>query len=268
MTGRPVTSIRAHREIKDGDLTMVPMTTMHRPRPAQAPSDAAAPRVLVVDDEPSIGELLSLALRYEGWDVCTAATGTAAVELAHTFGPDVVLLDRMLPDMDGIEVLRVLRADRPALPVMFVTARDGEHERIAGLTAGGDDYVTKPFSLEEVAARLGRLMRRTSRVTDDAGRLVVGDLTLDEDRHQVTRSGEEIHLSATEFELLRHLMRNPGRVLSRDEILDWVWQYDFGGNESIVELYISYLRRKLDAGRAPMIHTVRGAGYVLEPASA
>ena len=243
-------------------------TAMHLPRPAPAPSDARALRVLVVDDEPSIGELLSLALRYEGWDVCTAETGTAAVELARSLHPDAVLLDRMLPDMDGIAVLRALRAEQPGLPVMFVTARDGEDERIAGLTAGGDDYVTKPFSLEEVAARLDRLVRRTRRAADDGGRMVVGDLTLDEDRHQVTRGGEEVHLSATEFELLRHLMRNPGRVLSRDEILDWVWQYDFGGNESIVELYVSYLRRKLDSGRAPMIRTVRGAGYVLEPASA
>jgi two-component system, OmpR family, response regulator len=268
MTGRPVTSIRVHREIKDGNPTVSAMTTMHRPRPTQTLPDAGALRVLVVDDEPSIGELLSLALRYEGWDVCTSATGTAAVEVARTFGPDAVLLDRMLPDMDGIDVLRQLRADRPGLPVIFVTARDGEHERIAGLTAGGDDYVTKPFSLEEIAVRLGRLVRRANRRADDVGRLVVGDLTLDEDRHQVVRGGEEIDLSATEFELLRHLMRNPGRVLSRDEILDWVWQYDFGGNESVVELYVSYLRRKLDAGRAPMIHTVRGAGYVLEPASA
>jgi two-component system, OmpR family, response regulator len=241
-------------------------TTVHTSRALPARSDDGAPRVLVVDDEPAIAELLSLALEYEGWDVCAAESGTAAVELARSFRPDAVLLDRMLPDLDGFEVLRRLRVDSPGLPVVFVTARDGDGDRIAGLTARGDDCVPKPFSLEEVAASLRRLVRRAARAADD-GRLVVGDLTLDEERHEVTRGGAEIHLSATEFELLRHLVRNPGRVLSRDELRDWVWQYDFGGSDSIVELYISYLRRKLDAGRSPMIRTVRGAGYVLEPAS-
>jgi two-component system OmpR family response regulator len=241
-------------------------TTVHTSRALPARSDDGAPRVLVVDDEPAIAELLSLALEYEGWDVCAAESGTAAVELARSFRPDAVLLDRMLPDLDGFEVLRRLRVDSPGLPVVFVTARDGDGDRIPGLTARGDDCVPKPFSLEEVAASLRRLVRRAARAADD-GRLVVGDLTLDEERHEVTRGGAEIHLSATEFELLRHLVRNPGRVLSRDELRDWVWQYDFGGSDSIVELYISYLRRKLDAGRSPMIRTVRGAGYVLEPAS-
>jgi two-component system OmpR family response regulator len=228
--------------------------------------DGSPLRVLVVDDEPSICELLSMALRYEGWDVRTAADGTAAVRTAREFRPDTVVLDVMLPDMDGLDVLRRLRADAPLLPVVFLTARDAVEDRIAGLTAGGDDYVTKPFSLEEVAARLRGLLRRTSRAVTDDGQLVVGDLTLDEESHEVTRAGVEIRLTATEFELLRFLMRNPRRVLSKAQILDRVWQYDFGGQGNIVELYISYLRRKVDAGRPPMIHTMRGAGYVLKPA--
>jgi two-component system OmpR family response regulator len=229
--------------------------------------DGSALRVLVVDDEPSICELLSMALRYEGWDVRTASDGTAAVTTAREFRPDAVVLDVMLPDMDGLEVLRRLRADAPLVPVVFLTARDAVEDRIAGLTAGGDDYVTKPFSLEEVAARLRGLLRRTSRAVSDDGLLVVGDLSLDEESHEVSRAGEDIRLTATEFELLRFLMRNPKRVLSKAQILDRVWQYDFGGQGNIVELYISYLRRKVDAGRPPMIHTMRGAGYVLKPAA-
>jgi two-component system, OmpR family, response regulator len=229
--------------------------------------DGSALRVLVVDDEASICELLSMALRYEGWDVRTAHDGTDAVRAAREFRPDAVVLDVMLPDMDGLEVLRRLRADSPLVPVVFLTAKDALEDRIAGLTAGGDDYVTKPFSLEEVAARLRGLLRRTSRVVADDGLLVVGDLTLDEESHEVTRAGEDIRLTATEFELLRYLMRNPKRVLSKAQILDRVWQYDFGGQGNIVELYISYLRRKIDAGRAPMIHTLRGAGYVIKPAA-
>ena len=223
--------------------------------------------VLVVDDEAVLAEMVSMALRYEGWDVRTAADGTEAVRVAREFRPDAVILDVMLPDMEGLEVLRRLRADSPLLPVIFLTARDGVADRIAGLTAGGDDYVTKPFSLEEVAARLRGLLRRTSRAVSDDGLLVVGDLTLDENSHEVTRGGEEIRLTATEFELLRYLMRNPKRVLSKAQILDRVWQYDFGGQGNIVELYISYLRRKIDKDRDPMIHTLRGAGYMLKPAS-
>ena len=229
--------------------------------------DGTALRVLVVDDEPSLCELLSMALRYEGWEVATAQDGTAAVKTAREFRPDAVVLDVMLPDMDGLEVLRRLRADAPLVPVVFLTARDAVEDRIAGLTAGGDDYVTKPFSLEEVAARLRGLLRRTSRAVSDDGLLVVGDLTLDEESHEVTRGGEDIRLTATEFELLRYLMRNPKRVLSKAQILDRVWEYDFGGQGNIVELYISYLRRKIDAGREPMIHTMRGAGYLIKPAT-
>jgi two-component system OmpR family response regulator len=173
----------------------------------------------------------------------------------------------MLPDIDGLEVLRRMRTEVAELPVLFLTARDAVEDRIAGLTAGGDDYVTKPFSLEEVVLRLRGLMRRTGVTEADAGnQLVVGDLVLDEDSHEVLRAGEQVALTATEFELLRFMMRNPRRVLSKAQILDRVWSYDFGGQANIVELYISYLRKKIDADREPMIHTMRGAGYVLKPA--
>jgi two-component system OmpR family response regulator len=175
----------------------------------------------------------------------------------------------MLPDMDGMEVLRRMREHNQRIPVLFLTARDAVEDRIAGLTAGGDDYVTKPFSLEEVVARLRALMRRTAVIAaeDEDSIIVVGDLTLDEDSHEVTRGGTPVQLTATEFELLRYLMRNPKRVLSKAQILDRVWNYDFGGQANVVELYISYLRKKIDAGREPMIHTMRGVGYVLKPAS-
>jgi two-component system, OmpR family, response regulator len=229
--------------------------------------DGSPVRVLVVDDEVNLTELLSMALRYEGWEVRTAGTGTAAVRTAKDFRPDAVVLDMMLPDFNGLEVMRRLRAQDPNIPVLFLTAKDAVEDRVAGLTAGGDDYVTKPFSLEEVVARCRALMRRTA-VAATAGdsTLVVGDLVLDEDSHEVTRAGEPIALTATEFELLRYLMRNPKRVLSKAQILDRVWNYDFGGQANVVELYISYLRKKIDAGREPMIHTMRGVGYVLKPA--
>jgi len=228
--------------------------------------DGSPVRVLVVDDEATLAELVTMALRYEGWEVRTAADGRSAVKVARDFRPDAVVLDIMLPDFDGLEVLRKLRVDAPRLPVLFLTAKDAVEDRIAGLTAGGDDYVTKPFSLEEVVLRLRGLMRRTGVTEAQAGaRLVVGDLTLDEDSREVHRGGEPISLTATEFELLRFLMRNPRRVLSKTQILDRVWSYDFGGQANVVELYISYLRKKIDAGRPPMIHTMRGAGYVLKP---
>jgi len=230
-------------------------------------ADGGAIRVLVVDDESTLTELLSMALRFEGWEVAAAGDGTTAVRTARGFRPDAVVLDMMLPDMDGLEVLRRLRAEAKDLPVLFLTARDAVEDRIAGLTAGGDDYVTKPFSLEEVVARLRGLLRRTGAAASRAeALLVVGDLVLDEDSHEVRRADREVQLTATEFELLRYLMRNPRRVLSKAQILDRVWNYDFGGQANVVELYISYLRRKIDAGRPPMIHTVRGAGYVLKPA--
>jgi len=231
-------------------------------------SDGSPLHVLVVDDEVNIAELLAMALRYEGWQVQMAHTGSAAVNAASEQGPDAVVLDVMLPDFDGMEVLRRMRGHQPDVPVLFLTARDAVEDRVAGLTAGGDDYVTKPFSLEEVVARLRALMRRSGAADRrTASLLTVGDLRLDEDSHEVTRAGEQISLTATEFELLRFLMRNPKRVLSKAQILDRVWNYDFGGQANVVELYISYLRKKVDAGRAPMIHTMRGAGYVLKPAS-
>ncbi|MGC4750037.1 response regulator transcription factor [Micromonospora sp. DT201] len=230
--------------------------------------DGEPVRVLVVDDEPTLTDLLSMALRYEGWQVRSAGNGMAALSAARQFQPDAVVLDVMLPDLDGFQVLRRLREHAPTVPVLFLTARDAVEERIAGLTVGGDDYVTKPFSLEEVIARLRALLRRSGLAVaaqEDAV-LTVGDLSLDEDSHEVRRDGQLITLTATEFELLRYLMRNPRRVLSKAQILDRVWNYDFGGQANVVELYISYLRKKIDAGRAPMIHTLRGAGYVLKPA--
>jgi two-component system OmpR family response regulator len=231
--------------------------------------DGTPLRVLVVDDEPNIAELLRMALRYEGWDVEVALTGSQAVSTARKQAPDAVVLDMMLPDFDGMEVLRRLRTEQPDVPVLFLTARDAVEDRVAGLTAGGDDYVTKPFSLEEVVARLRALMRRAgAQQTAEHSVLSVGDLMLDEDSHEVSRAGTTITLTATEFELLRYLMRNPKRVLSKAQILDRVWNYDFGGQANVVELYISYLRKKIDAGREPMIHTMRGAGYVLKPTEA
>jgi two-component system OmpR family response regulator len=230
--------------------------------------DGQPVRVLVVDDESTLAELMSMALRMEKWDVRTALDGQTAVRTAREFRPDVVVLDVMLPDFNGFEVLRKMRADFPTLPVLFLTAKDAVEDRIAGLTAGGDDYVTKPFSLEEVVLRLRALLRRTGVTDADAGaRLVVGDLSLNEETREVDRGGASIDLTATEFELLRYLMSNPRRVLSKAQILDRVWSYDFGGQANIVELYISYLRKKIDAGRTPMIHTMRGAGYVLKPAT-
>lgn len=229
--------------------------------------DGSKLRILTVDDEPSLIELLSIAIRYEGWEVFTAQTGTDAVRVARETNPDAIVLDMMLPDFDGMEVMRRIRQENPDVPVIFLTARDGVSDRIAGLTAGGDDYVTKPFSLEELMARLRGLLRRSGATTvNPATQLVVGDLVMDEDAHEVTRGGEVISLTATEFELLRFLMRNPKRVLSKAQILDRVWNYDFGGQANVVELYISYLRKKIDANREPMIHTMRGVGYVLKPA--
>ena len=247
------------------------MTTTDPTRAAYAPKelrrfDGSPVRVLVVDDEASLADLLTTAMRWEGWEARGVADGRSAVVAARGFRPDAVVLDIMLPDMDGLEVLRRLRAESPDLPVLFLTARDAVEDRIVGLTAGGDDYVTKPFSLEEVVARLRGLMRRSRVSAQPEALLAVGDLTMDEDSHEVRRGGELIELTATEFELLRFLMRNPRRVLSKAQILDRVWSYDFGGQVNVVELYISYLRKKVDAGRAPMIHTMRGAGYILKPA--
>lgn len=210
--------------------------------------------------------LLSLALTHEGWQVATAATGAEAIEMAGTFDPHVIVLDVMLPDVDGFQVLSRLRADGDKVPVVFLTARTHTQDRVAGLTAGGDDYVVKPFSLEELSARLRAVVRRADRPFASDPTITVGDLTLNEETVEVRRAGELIDLSATEFELLRYLMRNPNRALSKTQILDRVWSYDFSGKITVVELYISYLRKKIDEGREPMIHTVRGVGYMLKAA--
>ncbi len=235
------------------------------------PAGGATPeaRLLVVDDEPNIVELLSTSLRFAGFEVVGAMTGSEATRAAERHHPDLVLLDVMLPDVDGFVVLRRIReaAGRP-VPVIFLTARDANEDKVSGLTLGGDDYVTKPFSLEEVVARIRAVLRRSSATE---GRrpapLVVADLVLDETSHQVHRAGREIVLSPTEFNLLHYLMANVGRVLSKLQILDHVWGYDFDGDSAIVESYISYLRRKLDDGRPSPIQTVRGIGYVLRPPS-
>jgi two-component system OmpR family response regulator len=227
--------------------------------------DGSPVRAVVVDDESTLAELVTMALRYEGWDVRSAETGQQAVNVIREFRPDVVVLDIMLPDIDGLEVLKRVRTVHD-VPVLFLTAKDALDDRVAGLTAGGDDYVTKPFSLEELVARLRGLLRRSSLVVSDQSDPVlrIGDLMLDEDSYEVRRGERQIELTATEFELLRFLMRNPRRVVSKLQILDRVWSYDFEGRSSIVELYISYLRKKIDSGETPMIHTVRGVGYLIK----
>ena len=244
------------------------MTDIHAARVQMRRADGSPVRAVVVDDEASLTDLLTMALRYEGWDVRAASGGSAAIALIREFAPDVVVLDVMMPDVDGLSVLRRLRADGRDMPILFLTAKDSLDDRIQGLTAGGDDYVTKPFSLEELVARLRGLIRRSTVLATDLSDPVlrVGDLTLDEESYEVQRDGQSIELTATEFELLRFLMRNPRRVMSKTQILDRVWSYDFGGRASIVELYISYLRKKVDGGREPMIHTVRGVGYLIKPA--
>jgi two-component system OmpR family response regulator len=223
---------------------------------------------MVVDDEPSLAELMATVLRYEGREARTAGDGLSAVRAGREFRPDAVVLDVMLPDLSGLDVLRRMRTELPRVCVLFLTARDSVEDRIAGITADGNDYVTKPFSLEKVLARLRGLLRRAkiARAHGDA-ELAVGDLTIDEDAREVRRAGKRIELTATEFELLRFPMGNPRRVLSKAQILDRVWNYDFGGQGHVVELYISYLRKKIHAGGEPLICTVRGVGYVLKPAT-
>ncbi|GAA2914588.1 two-component system OmpR family response regulator [Microbacterium keratanolyticum] len=236
------------------------------PAPELRRPDGSPLRILAVDDEPMLTDLLAMALRMEGWEVRTAASGTEALQVVRDFGPDALVLDVMMPDLDGLGVLKRLREAGNLVPVLFLTAKDAVGDRIAGLTAGGDDYVTKPFSLEEVVARLRAVIRRSGGAASDGADAIlqVGDLSLNEDSHEVLRDGTEIELTATEFELLRYLMRNERRVLSKAQILDRVWSYDFGGRSSVVELYISYLRKKIDAGRTPLIHTVRGVGYMIK----
>jgi len=230
-------------------------------------SDGSPMRALVVDDEESLADLVGMSLRYEGWDVKTAHSVSEAMNHVKTFAPDIAVLDIMLPDGDGLSLMKSLRSVHAGLPVLFLTAKDAVDDRVAGLTAGGDDYVTKPFSLEELVARLRGILRRAGAgVTEDEhAELRVGDLVLNEDSYEVHRAGVPIELTSTEFELLRYLMRNPKRVLSKANILDRVWDYDFGGKASIVEIYISYLRKKIDTLGAPLIHTVRGVGYIIKP---
>ncbi len=219
-------------------------------------------RVLVVDDEAYITDLVGMALRYEGFEVAVAASGREALARAGEFRPDLLVLDVVLPDLDGIEVCARLRRDGMGAPVVFLTARDATEDKITGLTVGGDDYVTKPFSLEELIARVRAVLRRTW-PGDRPARLVFADLEVDEDAHQASRGGQPLELRPTEYKLLRYLVLNAGRVLSKAQILDHVWNYDFGGNDNVVETYVSYLRRKLDRHGPPLIQTVRGVGYVL-----
>lgn len=226
----------------------------------------AEAKLLVVDDEPNIRELLSTSLRFAGFDVVAAANGREALDAAEKEQPDLAVLDVMLPDMDGFTVTRRLRAAGKHFPVLFLTARDDTADKVTGLTVGGDDYVTKPFSLDEVVARIRAVLRRTqSQEFEDEALIRVDDLEMDDDAHEVRRGGELIDLSPTEFKLLRYLMLNPNRVLSKAQILDHVWEYDFNGDASIVESYISYLRRKVDSfeGATPLIQTKRGVGYML-----
>ena len=249
----------------------MPRTPSQRPAilgqlPRITRADGSPIRVLLVDDEPALTNLLKMALHYEGWQIEVAGDGKEAVAKYHEFGPDLLVLDIMLPDIDGLQILKMIRESEGYTPTLFLTARDSVLDRVNGLTAGADDYLTKPFSLEELVARLRGLLRRSKAMEAPGDEVLkVGDLVLDGASREVTRAGESIPLTVTEFELLRYLMRNPRRAIDRAEILDRVWNYDFGGRSSVVDLYISYLRRKIDTGREPMIHTVRCVGYMLRP---
>ena len=230
--------------------------------PSQSQSQS---RILVVDDEPSIVDVLATALRYEGFDVHEAGTGRAALKAAESLRPDLIVLDVMLPDLDGLEVTRRLRNDGLRMPVLFLTARDSTEDKIAGLTVGGDDYVTKPFSLGEVVARVRAILRRAGAGAGarDDSTLRFADLVLDEETHEVWRAGTPVHLTATEFNLLRYFMHNPRRVLSKAQILEHVWDYEYEGDDNVVETFVSYLRKKLDRLGPPLIHTIRLVGYSL-----
>ena len=231
----------------------------------RVPTGQAPIRVLVVDDEPDLADLVATALRFDGAETAVAHDATGAVRIARTLRPDIAVLDVMLPGDDGVRLLSRLRRDWPALPAILLTARGETRDRIAGLRAGADDYVTKPFSLEELLARLQAVLRRSGRLDDDSTMIKVGELTMDEQLHGVHRGKRYIDLTPTEFELLRFLMVNARTVVSKAQILDRVWDYDFAGRSNVVEQYIGYLRRKIDSDCEPMIHTVRGVGYVLRP---
>jgi two-component system OmpR family response regulator len=220
-------------------------------------------RVLVVDDEPSIVDVISMALRHHGYDVASAETGARALVEVRDWRPHAIVLDVMLPDMEGFEVARRLSAQRAGVPILFLSARDNTSDKVRGLTTGGDDYVTKPFSLEELIARLRNIMRRSGASHEASSRLTFADLTLDEDTREVTRGDRSIELTTTEYRLLRYLLLNPRRVLTRAQLLDHVWSYDFGGDARVLETYVSYLRKKIDIDGPPLLHTVRGVGYAL-----
>lgn len=220
-------------------------------------------RLLVVDDEANITDLLAMALRYEGFEVATAATGQDALREARANPFDLIVLDVMLPDTDGFDVARDLVSTGHRVPVLFLTARDATSDKVRGLSVGGDDYVTKPFSLEEVMARIHAILRRTQPERQDGSRIEFADLVMDLDTREVWRGDRRVELTDTEFRLLRYLMLNPRMVLTRGQILDHVWDYDFGGDANVLDTYIHYLRRKIDAGDTRLIHTVRGVGYSL-----
>lgn len=220
-------------------------------------------RILVVDDELPITELLQMALNFEGYDVGVAASGREALELTRTFRPDVIVLDVMMPGLDGFQVVKRLREERDDTPILFLTARDSVEDRVEGLRLGSDDYLTKPFSLAELTARIEAVLRRSGGTTTESTRQTFHDLTLDDETHEVFRAGKIVELTATEFKLLRFLMLNANKVVSKTQILDHVWEYDFGGDANIVETYISYLRKKLDQFGPPIIKTIRGVGYSL-----
>jgi len=229
------------------------------------PAATDTQRVLVVDDEENIADVIAMALRFQGFTVETAGTGADALAAVSSFRPHLMVLDVMLPDMEGFDVAERLGAQRADVPIIFLTARDATEDKIRGLTTGGDDYVTKPFSLEELVARIRTILRRTGAAAPDSGKLVFEDLELDEETHEVVRAGSYVDLTATEFRLLRYLMLNPRRVMTRAQLLDHVWDYDFGGDGRVLETYISYLRKKLDAHGPSLIQTVRGVGYALRP---
>jgi two-component system OmpR family response regulator len=220
-------------------------------------------RVLVVDDEPNIVDVVTMALNFQGFSVESAGTGAEAIAAVGSFAPDIIVLDVMLPDMEGFDVAQRLGAQHARVPIIYLTARDATEDKIRGLTLGGDDYVTKPFSLEELVARIRSILRRRGLAQPESSRLVFEDLELDEDAHEVRHNNEIVDLTATEYRLLRYLMLNPRRVLTRAQLLEHVWEYDFGGDARVLETYISYLRKKLDAHGPPLIHTVRGVGYAL-----
>ena len=236
--------------LRSATITAMPATTDNQ-------------RVLVVDDEENIADVIAMALRYQGFAVETAGTGSEALAQVRDTRPHVILLDVMLPDMEGFDVAERLGAQRARVPIIFLTARDATDDKIRGLTLGGDDYVTKPFSLEELVARIRSILRRSGLAEPESSRLTFEDIELDEDAHEVTRAGELVDLTATEYRLLRYLMLNPRRVLTRAQLLEHVWEYDFGGDARVLETYVSYLRKKLDVHGPPLIHTVRGVGYAL-----